>query len=137
MVESVEAELAKHRLLNTVEIVGYRDRNDIYGLFSGGDYTLLFSDDCLDKEFENICINISDFKDYCYPGVMGDVDELWNQDVQKEIMDLINDIELNSKMKYLNIYDLKISKLEYDGELKYLNVKDVISNSAGFLLPLE
>ncbi|MBP1565711.1 MAG: hypothetical protein J6A58_08175 [Oscillospiraceae bacterium] len=87
MVESVEAELAKHRLLNTVEIVGYRDRNDIYGLFSGGDYTLLFSDDCLDKEFENICINISDFKDYCYPGVMGDVDELWNQDVQKEITD--------------------------------------------------
>lgn len=40
----------------------------------------------------------------------------------------INDIELKSKMKCLNIYDLEISKLEYDGELKYLNVLGMKGN---------
>lgn len=34
----------------------------------------------------------------------------------------INDIELKSKMKTLNISDLELTKLEYDGNLKYLNV---------------
>ena len=34
----------------------------------------------------------------------------------------INDIELKSKLKYLNIYDIFINELEYDGVLKYLNV---------------
>jgi len=36
----------------------------------------------------------------------------------------INDIELNSKMKILNISNLELNKLEYDGDLKYLNVKN-------------
>lgn len=36
----------------------------------------------------------------------------------------INEIELNSKIKILNISDLELNKLEYDGELKYLNVKN-------------
>lgn len=36
----------------------------------------------------------------------------------------INDIELNSKMKVLNISNLELEKLEYDGNLKYLNVKN-------------
>ena len=36
----------------------------------------------------------------------------------------INDIELNSKIKILNISNLKLNKLEYDGDLKYLNVKN-------------
>ena len=35
----------------------------------------------------------------------------------------INDIELNSKIKTLNIYNIDIKKLEYDGSLKYMNVK--------------
>lgn len=35
----------------------------------------------------------------------------------------IDEIELNSKIKELNIYDLDFRKLEYDGDLKYLNVK--------------
>jgi transcriptional regulator with XRE-family HTH domain len=39
----------------------------------------------------------------------------------------IDEIELNSKMRKLNIFDLIINKLEYDGELKYLN----INNSKG------
>lgn len=34
----------------------------------------------------------------------------------------INDIELNSKIKTLNISNLELKKLEYDGNLKYLNV---------------
>lgn len=34
----------------------------------------------------------------------------------------INDIELKSKMKTLNISNLQLTKLEYDGSLKYLNV---------------
>ena len=34
----------------------------------------------------------------------------------------INDIELKSKMKTLNISSLQLTKLEYDGSLKYLNV---------------
>ena len=34
----------------------------------------------------------------------------------------INDIELNSKIKKLNILNLNLNKLEYDGVLKYLNV---------------
>ena len=35
----------------------------------------------------------------------------------------INDIELNSKIKTLNISNIDIKKLEYDGSLKYMNVK--------------
>ncbi len=34
----------------------------------------------------------------------------------------IDEIELKSKMKTLNISDLELNKLEYDGNLKYLNV---------------
>ena len=36
----------------------------------------------------------------------------------------INDIEVNSKIKTLNIFGLELEKLEYDGNLKYLNVKN-------------
>lgn len=36
----------------------------------------------------------------------------------------IDEIELNSKLKYLNITDIDIRKLEYDGDLKYLNVNN-------------
>ena len=36
----------------------------------------------------------------------------------------INDIELNSKIKTLNINNLDLKKLEYDGALKYLNVNN-------------
>ena len=35
----------------------------------------------------------------------------------------INDIELNSKIKTLNISNIDINKLEYDGSLKYMNVR--------------
>ena len=35
----------------------------------------------------------------------------------------INDIDLNSKIKTLNISNLDLKKLEYDGTLKYLNVE--------------
>lgn len=35
----------------------------------------------------------------------------------------IEDIELNSKIKTLNIYNIELKKLEYDGDLKYLNVR--------------
>ena len=35
----------------------------------------------------------------------------------------IEDIELKSKIKILNILNLDLKKLEYDGELKYLNVR--------------
>ena len=35
----------------------------------------------------------------------------------------IDEIELDSKIKTLNISNLELNKLEYDGELKYLNVK--------------
>lgn len=34
----------------------------------------------------------------------------------------INDIELKSKLKYLNIYDIYINEFEFDGVLKYFNV---------------
>ena len=36
----------------------------------------------------------------------------------------IEEIELNSKIKILNISNLELNKLEYDGDLKYLNVKN-------------
>ena len=36
----------------------------------------------------------------------------------------IEDIELNTKIKTLNISNIEISKLEFDGELKYINVKN-------------
>jgi len=36
----------------------------------------------------------------------------------------IEEIELNTKIKTLNIYNIEISKLEFDGELKYINVKN-------------
>ena len=35
----------------------------------------------------------------------------------------IDEIELNSKIKTLNISNLELNKLEYDGDLKYLNVR--------------
>ena len=34
----------------------------------------------------------------------------------------IDEIEINGKLKTLNISDLDVQKLEYDGKLKYLNV---------------
>lgn len=36
----------------------------------------------------------------------------------------INDIELKSKMRLLNIFNVNFTNLEYDGELKYLNVNN-------------
>lgn len=36
----------------------------------------------------------------------------------------IDEIEINSGSRTLNIAGLDIKKLEYDGDLKYLNVKD-------------
>lgn len=36
----------------------------------------------------------------------------------------IDEIELKSKIKSLNIFNLDLNKLEYDGELKYLNVNN-------------
>lgn len=36
----------------------------------------------------------------------------------------ISDIELNSKIKLLNISNLEFNKIEYDGDLKYLNVRN-------------
>ena len=59
---------------------------------------------------------------------------------KKEIKDLtinlyipekyIDDIELNSKIKKLNISNLDLKKIEYDGDLKYLN----INNSKGIIV---
>ena len=40
----------------------------------------------------------------------------------------INEIELNSKIKKMNINNLTIDKLEYDGSLKYLNVENSKGN---------
>ncbi len=40
----------------------------------------------------------------------------------------INEIELNTKIKNLNIIDLDVVELEYDGELKYLNVNNSKGN---------
>lgn len=42
----------------------------------------------------------------------------------------IDEIELKSKIKYLNISNLSLNKLEYDGDLKYLNIK----KSNGFIV---
>lgn len=59
-----------------------------------------------------------------------DIDIKSKKQVQDVIINIylpekyINEIELNSKIKTLNISDLKLNKLEYDGELKYLNVKN-------------
>lgn len=36
----------------------------------------------------------------------------------------IDEIELDSKIKALSIFELELNKLEYDGELKYLNVNN-------------
>lgn len=37
----------------------------------------------------------------------------------------IDEIEVKTKAKTMNIADLEIQKLEFDGEIKYVNVKDV------------
>lgn len=42
----------------------------------------------------------------------------------------IEDIELNSKIKTLNISNIDLRKMEYDGDLKYLNVR----NSKGMIV---
>ncbi len=59
-----------------------------------------------------------------------DIDIKGKSDFQDIVMNLyipekyINELELNSKMKILNIYDLEFHKLEYDGKLKYANIKN-------------
>ena len=59
-----------------------------------------------------------------------DIDIKEKKEVQDVVMNLyfpekyIDDIELNSKLKQLNISNLEIEKLEYDGSLIYLNVKN-------------
>ena len=58
-----------------------------------------------------------------------DIDVKEKKEVQDVVMNLylpekyIGDIELNSKLKLLNISNIEIEKLEYDGILKYLNVR--------------
>ena len=67
------------------------------------------------------------------------IDDLYNKiyiniNSKKEIKDAviniylpekyIDEIELKSKIKVLNISNLNIEKIEYDGELKYLNVNN-------------
>ena len=57
-----------------------------------------------------------------------DIDIKKSKELENSIINLylpekyINEIELNTKSKTLNINNLFIEKLEYDGELKYLNV---------------
>ena len=66
-------------------------------------------------------------------------DELYNDldiDIKskKEVQDIIvkiylpekyiEEIELNSKIKTLNISNIDLKKIEYDGDLKYLNVRE-------------
>ena len=59
-----------------------------------------------------------------------DIDIKNKKQVQDIIINLylpekyIDDIELNSKIKTLNITNLKLKKLEYDGDLKYLNIRN-------------
>ena len=59
-----------------------------------------------------------------------------NSNIQDIVINLflpekyIEEIELKSKIKILNISNLNINKLEYDGELKYLNV----NNSKGTIV---
>lgn len=59
-----------------------------------------------------------------------DIDIKNKKQVQDIIINLylpekyINDIELNSKIKTLNITNLELKKLEYDGDLKYLNIRN-------------
>lgn len=58
-----------------------------------------------------------------------DIDIKAKQPVQDIIVNMylpekyIEDIELNSKIKTLNISNIELNKLEYDGDLKYLNVR--------------
>ncbi len=59
-----------------------------------------------------------------------DIDVKNNENLEDAIINIylpekyINEIELSSKSKTLNIVNLYIEKLEYDGILKYLNVKN-------------
>lgn len=63
-----------------------------------------------------------------------DIDIKGKNELQNVIINLylpekyIDEIELKSKIKTLNILDLELNKLEYDGELKYLNVKNAKGN---------
>lgn len=59
-----------------------------------------------------------------------DIDITGKKQVQDMVVNMylpekyIEEIELNSKIKTLNIVDLSLDKLEYDGDLKYLNVRN-------------
>ena len=63
-----------------------------------------------------------------------DIDIKGKNELQNVIINLylpekyIDEIELKSKIKTLNILDLELNKLEYDGELKYLNVNNAKGN---------
>ena len=59
-----------------------------------------------------------------------DIDIKCKKEVEDSIINIyipekyIEEIELNSKTKTLNVSNLDIEKIEYDGTLKYLNVKN-------------
>ena len=69
-----------------------------------------------------------------------DIDIKGKKDISDIIINLsipekyIEDIELSSKIKTLNINDLDIRNIEYDGDLKHLNIKntkgDIVLNTS-------
>ena len=81
----------------------------------------------LSNEDENIAENYKIKFDVLYNDFDIDIkSKKQAQDVKVNIYlpeKYIEEIELNSKIKTLNISDLDVKKLEYDGDLKYVNVR--------------
>lgn len=83
-----------------VELTSNEEIEDVYKIIFDDKYDNLDIDIKSKKMIEDLTINILLPKKY------------------------INDIELNSKIKTLNISNLDLKKIEYDGDLKYLNVNN-------------
>lgn len=118
-VEELEIEHTKHFDINISKIYELN-------IFSNAEEKVKI--ELLSNEEDNFKENFKIIFDDLYNKL--DIDIKSKKQVQDIVINMylpekyIEEIELNSKIKKLNISNLDLNKLEYDGDLKYLNVRN-------------
>lgn len=87
MLETIKKEIQKNKLLRVIDVVTYKEKNDFYSLFSGGDKTLCFSSDCLEEHIASLKLKISFYISDSYIFVDNDISMLWEPKLQASITD--------------------------------------------------
>lgn len=88
MITTINDELKKNHLSKIVDVELYKEPNDFYKLFSGGDRTLSFSTDIIKIQIEDVKREISFFPQDRYAFINYKVnDEYWDSKSQKSITD--------------------------------------------------